>query len=395
MRLVFFDFNINYGGGPQGSVYLAERLSKDNEVHIIDAYGACDLYCQAIRQTGVPLHILYPDAKEVCIGNVGKPVKRLNSLIKQIPVFVQLQRSLTQKILEINPDVIWVKNKKSMTLLVSCLRLYKYPVAVYERGWATFDQIKGYYRLLLKYKVSAIMAHSRATIRQLTLRGIPESKLHYAQNTIDKEKIKQDAQKSLDSPLSMTNKSPKILLPTARFERKKGHLAAVKTLALLKNDGYAPVLLLPGKIGTGVSNVFREELERNIEQLKLEDNVLFIGWCENMPALIRASDIVILPTHTEGFPRIVLESMLLKRPVCATPVGGVPEAIEDGKTGFLFPVDDAQALANCIKKLYLEPQTRKTIVENAYDLVMNEFSSDVHTETVTTMFESIINNNKK
>jgi glycosyltransferase involved in cell wall biosynthesis len=395
MRLVFFDFNINYGGGPQGSVYLAQRLNKDNEVHIIDVYGACEPYCNAIKKAGIPLHVLYPGAKKVCIGSNDKPIIRFIDAVKQIPDFLKIQKRLIEKILEIDPDVIWTGNEKSLVFLTSNLKLKTYPIALYYRGWFTQDQVKSLFCWLLKNKVSAIIAHAKATIEQFKMQGIHESRLYYTSNTIDMEKTIKDCQKDLDVTLPMAEKTPKILLSAARLEFQKGHLTAVRALALLKKGGCDPVLWLPGKISTGVNNSFKLRLQALIKELGVEENVHFIGWCENMPALIKASDIVILPSHTEGFPRIVLESMLLKRPVCATPVGGIPEAIEDGKTGFLFPIEDSQALANCMKKLHLEPPTREMIVKNAYDLVTREFGSKIHTKVVTEVFKSVVNNNKK
>jgi len=353
MRLTFFDFNINYGGGPQGTVYLAR--------------------------------------KKICIGNEDKPIIRFIDAVKQIPAFLEIRKRLIKKILEIDPDAIWVNNEKSLAFLMSNRRLKKYPVAVYYRGWFTKSQAKGLFCWLLRNKASAIMVHAKATVEKFKSRGFPEKKLFYAPNVIDIDRTQKDSQNDLDVTLPKKEKTPKILLTSARLERFKGHLTAVNALALLKETGYDPVLWLPGKIGTGVSNVFRKELETRIEKLELKDNVFFVGWCNNMPALIKESDIVILPSHSEGFPRIVLESMLLKRPVCATPVGGIPEAIEDGKTGLLFPIDDAQALANSIKKLHLETQTNERIVKNAYNLVTNEFRPGAHTKTVTAMFESIVN----
>lgn len=386
MRLAFFDFNINYGGGPQGTVYLAERLSEDNEVHIIDAYGACDLYCDAIKQANINLYILQPDAKKVYIGNKGKPVPRFKSLVKQIPDLWQLRNALAKKVREINPDVIWVNNEKSLVFLATSLRLRKYSLVMYVRYWARPDQVSIYLRWLLKHRVRVIIAHARATIKQLKQQGISEKKLYFTQNTINMEKIQECAQQILEDPLHGIDKWPKILLPAARPVHEKGHLTAVRALAQLKRDGYDPALWLPGKVATGVDNSFLEQLQSKAEQLNVKDNIYFLGWCKNMSALINACDIVILPTHTEGFPRVILEAMLLKRPVCATPVGGIPEAIEDGKTGLLFDVDDSEALTERIDKLVSDSATREMIVKKAYDFVRNNFRPDDNTRAVLKAF---------
>jgi glycosyltransferase involved in cell wall biosynthesis len=114
-----------------------------------------------------------------------------------------------------------------------------------------------------------------------------------------------------------------------------------------------------------------------------------------MEAVINASDIVILPTHTEGFPRVILEAMVLRRPVCATPVGGIPEAIIDGETGLLFEVDDDRMLARQIERLLTDSVLRDKIVEQAYEYVLKGFTPDEHTRIVTEVFESVVGTNKQ
>jgi len=392
MRLVFFDFNINYGGGPQGSVYLARRLSELGEVHIIDAYGYCDLYCQAIREASIPLHILLPNARHVYIGNKDNTWVRLKSSVKQIPEFVKLRKRLIDKVREIDPDVVWVNHEKSLVFLASSLSLRKYPLVVYVRGWATPDQMGPLFRWLVRNKVSAVIAHARASISKMTSLGIPQQKLHFAANTIDIEQTVSKSKEPFDTPLLETNKKPKILLAAARLTVEKGHLTAVKALARLKKNGFDPLLVLPGKVGTGADETFPRKIEDLANELSVMENILFLGWVKNMPGLIRACDIVILPSHTEGFPRIILEAMLLKRPVCATPVGGIPEAIEHNKTGLLFEVDDHRALVDCIETLLGDSAAKDTIVKQAYDLINEKFQAQEHTKTVLKVFESVVTN---
>jgi glycosyltransferase involved in cell wall biosynthesis len=336
------------------------------------------------------LHILEPNPKSTYIGSKGKPLARVKAFFKQIPDMWRLRRRLVKKVLEICPDAIWVNNEKSMVLLVSSSRLWKYPSIIYMRGWATPDQVSSCFRWLLKHKAAAIIAHSKATISQLKRVGIPDKKLHFTRNTIDMEKIEQDAAEQLEKPLSPPDKRPRILLPAARPVREKGHLTAVKAVAMLKKAGYDPALWLPGKVATGVDNSFIVQLRKLIERLDVKDNIYFLGWCENMPALIKACDIVILPTHTEGFPRVILEAMLLKRPVCATPVGGIGEAVKHGETGLLFDVDDDETLAERIKEMITEHSITEELVQRAYDFVRKEYRYDDHTKAVTKVFELVV-----
>lgn len=383
MRLVFFDFIINYGGAPQGTVYLARRLAENNEVHIIDAYGACEEYCDAITKSHIPLHILSKKTKNIYIGSKG--LKRFARAIKQLPDYIRLQRKLVKKVLEIDPDVIWVNNEKSLIPLALSLKLRKCTLAIYIRFWATPDQINRRFGKILKHRVNIIIAHSKAAIEQLRQRGISENKLFYTPNTIDFSKVEMRANENV-SGLGLAL-SPKILLPAARPVPEKGHMAAIKAIAIIKNKGFNPVLWLPGKVATGVKNDYLQKLKDTAKQLGIEDNIKFIGWQKNIPALIKMSDIVILPTHTEGFPRVILEAMLLKKPVCSTAAGGIPEAIKHKETGMICEIDDETGLAQNIITVLENTKLRNMIVENAYKLVKEEYCPRKNTISVGEAFE--------
>jgi glycosyltransferase involved in cell wall biosynthesis len=329
-----------------------------------------------------------PDAQHTYIGGSG--LERMAALIRQIPDFWRLRKSLSTAILNINPDVVWVMNEKSLTFITMNRRLKKYPCALYVQGWATPDQVGWRLRWLMKHKAAAVLAVSTATQEQLRKAGVPESKLFLGSMTIDIEKVKRKAQEPPAEPLPGNELSPKILMLAARPSRAKGHIAVFKAIGRLKKAGYKPALWMTGKVAVGVGNSFVEKLQRLSKELNIVDNIFFLGWRENIPAIINAADICILPSHTEGFPRSILESMVLKRPVIATPVGGVQDSIKDCQTGLLMPVDDDEALADCVKRLMVNPQKRQEIVNRAYTYVHEHFYPDEHTRRISSIFESLV-----
>src|SRR5690606_4634968 len=111
-----------------------------------------------------------------------------------------------------------------------------------------------------------------------------------------------------------------------------------------------------------------------IEKYQLQNNIHFIGWRNNLIADIVQCDAVVLPSHTEGFPRSIIESMMHKVPVCATPVGGIPEAIFHEKTGILFDIDDVNGLVNGLLKLINDENFRLSITANAYKFSLDYFN---------------------
>ena len=91
--------------------------------------------------------------------------------------------------------------------------------------------------------------------------------------------------------------------------------------------------------------------------LGLADRVRFLGWRPDVADVLQAADVVTLPSRAEGLPLAVLEAMACARPVVATPVGGVPDAVVDEVTGLLIPPDDRHRLAAAILRLLRDRDT--------------------------------------
>lgn len=97
-----------------------------------------------------------------------------------------------------------------------------------------------------------------------------------------------------------------------------------------------------------------------IDALGIKDRVILTGEVEDIPAVFSALDVVVLPSGTpEPFGGVVIEAMALGRPVVGTAIGGTPEQIQDGVTGFLVPPNDPDALAEAVRELLADPVRRE------------------------------------
>ncbi len=95
----------------------------------------------------------------------------------------------------------------------------------------------------------------------------------------------------------------------------------------------------------------RGELEAQSAALGLRGRVLFTGERHDIPAVLAALDVVVLSSHTEGMSNALLEAMAMERPVVATAVGGNPDVVRDGVTGYLVPPREPQALAAALLRI--------------------------------------------
>jgi N-acetyl-alpha-D-glucosaminyl L-malate synthase BshA len=121
----------------------------------------------------------------------------------------------------------------------------------------------------------------------------------------------------------------------------------------------------------------RAELERSIENQGLSDVVDFLGERHDLVALLSAADLFLLPSSQESFGMAAMEAMACRTPVVASRVGGVPEVIEDGVTGFLCDADDMEGMADRSVALLSDPALRERIGAAAAVVVHTKFCEDV------------------
>lgn len=385
-RLVYFDFVTHYGGAQQSTVLLCEQLSKANEVHVIDAYGFCQEYTSAMAQRDVRVYTLMANTRDVVIGSKDRPLMRILRLTKQLPVLLKLRRRLVKRILQLNPDLIWTNSCKSLFFLATIMRLRKYPIALYTRGWYQKSQLPWYARWLIKYRTDLLLAVSNPTKKTLMTWGVNEDKIHVVFTTIDFDKVLEDAFKEPATPAPGDGKRYKILVP-ASLIRTKGQHTAIMAAALLKQKKLDFVMWLAGDVGEGGKFEYVDYLKELISDNGLEETVFLLGWRSDITTLMRMADVVVLPTHTEGFPRAVQEAMILERPVISTAVGGIPDLVIHDETGLLVPVDDEHSLAQSIEKLMLDGDLSTVLAANGRRCMYENFSMDRHMALVREAFE--------
>lgn len=380
MKIVLFDFFIHFGGATQLAAGTIKRLAVDNEVEVVDVYGVCQEYLKTLEDADIRTHVLVPEVQNVIIGYRNNKVRRLWELIRRIPLFWQLRKRLIRKILEINPDVIWTTSRHALLFLMLSPSLNRYPAVMYDCGYREAAAIRGWRRLVMKRRAAVLMTSSTATAKQLQLAGIKAERIRVVFETIDFADTLEKSKAALEGPLPGLEGCPRILVP-ATLLRTKGQHTAIKAIGHLKSQGMNPTLWLAGDV-VGNDYSYLEYLKDLAGELGVSENVYFLGWRHDIPAVMVQSDIVVLPTHTEGFGRVTLEAMLLRRPAVTTPVGGMKDSIQDGQDGLFFPVDDDEALARYLVRLATDSQFSAELIENGYKTATEKFNPEIHTERV-------------
>lgn len=134
----------------------------------------------------------------------------------------------------------------------------------------------------------------------------------------------------------------------------------------------------------------RQALESRAHQLGLAERVRFLGFRDDIPGLLAACDVFVLPSLYEGFPLSILEALGVGKPVVASAVGGIPEVIQDGRTGLLVPAGDPGALADAIRRILNDSADARAMARAGQELVRENYSVEAMVRTVSTLYDELL-----
>jgi glycosyltransferase involved in cell wall biosynthesis len=150
----------------------------------------------------------------------------------------------------------------------------------------------------------------------------------------------------------------------------KRHDVFLEAVRLLREGG-SPVRGLV--VGEGPQ---RERIAGGIAGKDLARAVRMTGYRQDIPEIVAASDVIVLPSDRfEGVPQVILQALAMGRAVVASPIGGIPEVVHHEKTGLLCPAGDPSAYADAIARLLAEPELRERLGATGRELVLSRYSS--------------------
>ncbi|HEX2036295.1 MAG TPA: glycosyltransferase family 4 protein [Chloroflexota bacterium] len=139
-------------------------------------------------------------------------------------------------------------------------------------------------------------------------------------------------------------------------------------------------------VGDGV---LRPGYERRAAELGIAERVIFAGWRQDVPQVLAAMDVFVMPSLFEGGPTSVLEAMAMAKPVVASRVGMVPEVIEDGVSGLIVPPGDATALTQSVTALLADETLRRRLGQRAREAAVRGFSIDTMVQRYLEVFAAV------
>ncbi|HST03232.1 MAG TPA: glycosyltransferase family 4 protein, partial [Chloroflexia bacterium] len=145
-------------------------------------------------------------------------------------------------------------------------------------------------------------------------------------------------------------------------------------------------------VGDGPVRVELEKLNTELQARAQEScsPVVFAGARQDIPQLLGAMDVFVLPSLNEALPIVILEAMAVGLPVVATRVGGVPEIVQDGVTGLLVPPGAEDALLDALSRLAHDPFLRVKLAQAGRGQVRGNFTIKQMARNVEAIYEELI-----
>jgi glycosyltransferase involved in cell wall biosynthesis len=228
--------------------------------------------------------------------------------------------------------------------------------------------------------IDAYIAVSRATAAALAAAlPIPAGKIRVVHNGIPvKSFASPSTHPDVANPLRNKEDRP-VVLAVGRLHEQKGHRFLVDAASAIPVARFAVA-------GDGPD---RASLETQVHASGLQDRFTFLGARRDISHLLAACDVFVLASLYEGLPLSVLEAMAAGKPVVATRVGGVEEAIVDGATGLLVRSGNAGELAAAIRWILADPQRARAMGEAGRERVNRHFTADRMVSKTVDLYEQL------
>ncbi len=379
-KTVLFYTDTHFYGGAENQMYLlAKFLDKDkyNVILVCSDFEKLKDWAEKFAQEGIE-------------------VIKLTVFHKHDPRhYFQLKEIMKDK----KPDLmhIHVWNPASCRYAFMAANRYNLPVVITEHDPFELTGFKGYLKKKLTRNVDIVITVSEANNRAMASvfpsladrtitihNGIDATWFESQLLSFSEGKIKDYREKNFGVGGGVGGE--KVILSVAELHERKGLKHLIKAMpAILEGCKEGAKLVL---VGTGPAQA---ELEDLALKEGVIDNVLFMGFKKDVPHLMAASDIFVLPSQKEAFGLVLLEAGIAGLPIVASNVGGIPEIIKDGVNGTLVPPELPGKLAEAILEIFNNDFKRKAYIEEGYKNVKVNFDAKIMAEKTQVVYDEVLN----
>jgi glycosyltransferase involved in cell wall biosynthesis len=279
-------------------------------------------------------------------------------------------------------------------IVLGFARLRRTPTIVHVRDCLPPGAASKITLRLVAATATTIIANSQYTADSVRA-AAPGARVDVVHNPVDLARFDPDATDRVHARARLGQAGGRDLLlgVVGQLSPWKGQDTAIEALGLLCGDGVDAHLLLVGSAKFVArstrfdNNDYVARLQALVARAGLEDRVSWLGEREDVPEIIRALDVLLLPSWEEPFGRAVIEAMAMGVPVVATDVGGPREIMQDGREGYLREPRNAPAWAHAVRLLSDSPALAREMGRAGRQRAERSFTVQQHATSVLAVYE--------
>ncbi|MDR1268749.1 MAG: glycosyltransferase family 4 protein [Planctomycetaceae bacterium] len=369
-------------GGPERVILDVIRtqlelgFDVENQVISFREQGGCEPLIRELNQNGFNGTILEHDMPHL--------VAAYNDLVR----FFRHEKT----------NLVCAHGHKSRLLGWLAARRVGIPIVGVSHGWTWQDWKTSLYERLDQWvhrRMDKVVCVSQGQADKVIQTGTPKNRVLVIHNAINPSRFSETSDFSYRQQLQeFFETTPQWIVGAAgRLSPEKGFDVLVEAVRLIAEE--TPELSF-GVVLFG-EGFLRKSLQDQINHAGLANRFKMVGFTSELDKFLPHFDLFVQSSRTEGFPCVNLEAMAAGVPVLATAVGGVPEQIVSGETGFLVPPNDPISLANNLRQLLENEPLRRLFAKQGQQKTFTEFTCRKQAEKYWELFQNLccLNNNSK
>jgi glycosyltransferase involved in cell wall biosynthesis len=288
-------------------------------------------------------------------------------------------------------DILVVHHYKACVMGWWAGKKFRIPVLAYSRGYTAENRKMTFYywleRQVLKW-VSGVVAVSAGQAKRLREYGIKPANFWVVHNAISVNCAPAEISSAQHEKVLAGFNIPltaRTIVTAGRLSPEKGHQYLVEAIPRVYSERNDVFFVFCG------DGPMTEKIVQKAKGLGVLDRCRFVGFRRDLADIFSVMDLMVLPSLSEGLPNVVLEAFAACKPVVASDIGGVPEVVEEGVSGFLVPAGRPELLAEAILKMLGDPAKMQSMGAAGYERVRREFTFEAQTEKLEAIYHQMIN----
>jgi glycosyltransferase involved in cell wall biosynthesis len=372
MRIMHLTASTFFGGPERQLVGLARALPREHACLLVSfwEHGKCLDFLSKAAEHGLSAVALCNDSR--------RPAAAL--------------REIRTLIADWQADVLLCHGYKANLLGLIAARRRGIPAVAVSRGWTAENlKVKLYEALdrLTLRRMDHVVSVSEGQRRVVVGTGVPERLTSVIHNSIVPDIRRPDLRFHEQLRAMFGPEVARFVGAAGRLSPEKGFGTLVRAASVVAAQRSDVGFVLFG------DGALRDQLREQIDAAGLQRRFVLAGFRKDVDEFLPFLDALVLPSYREGLPNVILEAFRAGVPVVATAVGGTPELVFPGETGYLVRPDDADEMAQRLLQLLADDSDRRRMGRNARKLVETSFTFGLQMEKYSTFLHGLLRNHRE